>query len=200
MRRMLPLKSYARIYCFLSEHVPEVVKVIQELDPFEAEYLPPDLVAPFSEYPQTAFTGKFDDFDMDFLTVNCWHRGYPIYVFSPDTRFPPSSIVYPDQEEQQTMASNPGLLPGVLPPREDDLQPLPIVDDRRLVNVLYNLLSSGHLSVDNLLHHVTRAKTLVDGDGPSPKTSYEYQPLCHKLAIEMAKELLVPLPPPRAHR
>lgn len=79
---MSPLtrKGYARIYCLKAEDVPVVREIIWELDPFEFEYMPRDLVAPFSEYPSLCYTHKFDALCMSRLTAICWSRGIIIWA------------------------------------------------------------------------------------------------------------------------
>lgn len=73
-------KGYARIYVPTVEDVQKVKDVIKEIDEFEFDYLPNDLIAPFSEYPALAYTHKFSDMDMNKLTAICWSRGIHIFV------------------------------------------------------------------------------------------------------------------------
>ena len=76
----LTRKGYARIYV-AEPWVPEqVTAIIKELDEFEHEYLPSDLIAPFSEFPKLAYTHKFDGLCMNRLTAECWKRGIFIWV------------------------------------------------------------------------------------------------------------------------
>jgi integrase len=76
----LTRKGYARIYVSKSEDVERVKQIIKELDEFEYEYLPEDLIAPFTEYPRLAYTHKFDGLCMNRLTAVCWKRGIGIWV------------------------------------------------------------------------------------------------------------------------
>ncbi len=73
-------KGYARIYCEHQIYVPQVKAIIKELDKFEFDYLPTDLIAPFSEYPKLIYTHKFSDLDMNTLMAVCWSRGIKIWV------------------------------------------------------------------------------------------------------------------------
>jgi hypothetical protein len=91
--RTLPNKGYGRIYCEKPEQVQIVREIICELDAYEFDYLPKDLIAPFSEYPKVTYTHKFRDMDMDALTAICWSRGIKIWVFdSGSEEFPASAV------------------------------------------------------------------------------------------------------------
>ena len=79
--RTLTRKGYGRIYVENEGDIPRVREIIKEMDEFEYEYLPDDLIAPFGEYPNVAYTHKFDDLDVDVLTATCWERGIRIWVF-----------------------------------------------------------------------------------------------------------------------
>jgi len=74
-------KGYGRIYCESADDIPKVEAIIKEMDEFEFGYLPPTLVAEFTEYPNVVYTHKFSDMDMDALTATCWKRGIKIWVF-----------------------------------------------------------------------------------------------------------------------
>jgi predicted RNA-binding protein with EMAP domain len=76
----LTRKGYGRIYVDKAEDVEKVSAIIKELDAFEYSYLPPDLIAPFSEYPKLAYTHKFDGLCMNQLTAACWKQGIHIWV------------------------------------------------------------------------------------------------------------------------
>lgn len=76
----LTRKGYARIYVAKPEDVAKVANIVKELDEFEYEYLPEKLIAPFSEYPELAYTHKFDGLCMNRLTAICWKRGVQIWV------------------------------------------------------------------------------------------------------------------------
>ena len=73
-------KGYARIYCENKIYIPQVKAIIKGIDEFEYTYLPDDLIAPFSEYPELVYTHKFSDIDMNALTAICWSRGIRIWV------------------------------------------------------------------------------------------------------------------------
>lgn len=76
----LTRKGYARIYVWADTDIPRVKAIIKALSEFEYEYLPNDLIAPFSEYPRLCYTHKFDDLDMNTLTAICWKQGIKIWV------------------------------------------------------------------------------------------------------------------------
>lgn len=78
----LTRKGWARIYVDKPENVEIVKRIIEREDAFEYEYLPSDLVAPFSEYPRLAYTHKFCDLDMNKITAICWRFG--IYIWACD--------------------------------------------------------------------------------------------------------------------
>jgi predicted RNA-binding protein with EMAP domain len=74
-------KGYGRIYVDKLENVQAVKQIIKELDDFEYSYLPIDYIAPFYEYPNVIYTGKFSDLNIDQLTAICWKRGIYIWAF-----------------------------------------------------------------------------------------------------------------------
>lgn len=76
----MPRKGYGRIYVLAAEDVETVKAIIKELDPFEFEYMPDDMVAPFSEYPRVVFTRKFDSLDLDALGAACFSRGVAVWA------------------------------------------------------------------------------------------------------------------------
>ena len=79
--RTLTRKGYARIYCEADRQVEIIKGLIKQMDEFEFDYLPRDLIAPFDEYPKVVYTGKFDALDVDELTAICWQGGMHIWVF-----------------------------------------------------------------------------------------------------------------------
>ena len=74
-------KGYGRIYVDTLENIEKVKEIIKEMDQYEYEYLPPDLIALFSEYPNVAYVHKFNDLDINKLTAKCWSLGIKIWVF-----------------------------------------------------------------------------------------------------------------------
>ena len=72
-------KGYGRIYVDKTENIDAVKNKIKELDEFEYEYLPSDLIAPFSEYPKIVYTYKFDSLDINKLTAILWKEGIHIF-------------------------------------------------------------------------------------------------------------------------
>ena len=76
----LTRKGFGRIYVDKVENVETVRLIIKELDEFEYSYLPNNLIAPFSHYPNLVYTQKFDGLCMNRLTAECWKRGIHIWV------------------------------------------------------------------------------------------------------------------------
>ena len=76
----LTRKGYARIYTETADDVDKVKNIINKLDAFEYEYLPQQLIAPFSTYPNLTYTHKFDGIDMNKLSAECWKQGIKILV------------------------------------------------------------------------------------------------------------------------
>ena len=91
--KTLKSKSFARIFVDTAYNIPAVHDIIRGIDKFEYDYLPEDLIAPYSEYPTTVYTGKFDDMDMNILTARCWNVGIRIWVYEQcDEHIPPEHI------------------------------------------------------------------------------------------------------------
>lgn len=88
----LSRKSYGAIYVNNIEDIEKVKNIIKEISEFEFEYLPNELIKPFSEYPNVSFTHKFCDLDIDDLTAICWSRGIFIWVFDARTEYPQNAI------------------------------------------------------------------------------------------------------------
>lgn len=93
-------KSYGAIYVNCPSDIDRVKEIIKEMDNYEFDYLPHDLIKPFTSYPEVCYTHKFCDMDMDALTATCWSRGILIWVFDARTPYPPSAI-----EEQPSQPS-----------------------------------------------------------------------------------------------
>ena len=74
-------KGYGRIYVDTVENIDKVKSIIKEMDEFEYDYLPKELIAVASEYPNVTYVHKFSDLDMDRLTAKCWESGIKIWVF-----------------------------------------------------------------------------------------------------------------------
>src|SRR4051812_45031150 len=79
-KNTLTYKGYGRIYVETEADIQKVKDVIKELDPFEFDYLPADLIVPFSEYPKVTYVHKFNDFCMNRLQAVCWKRGIHVFV------------------------------------------------------------------------------------------------------------------------
>ncbi len=74
-------KGYGRIYVEKTADIDRVKEIIREMDQYEYDYLPVDLIAHHSAYPEVVYTHKFDDLDTDKLTARCWAAGIHIWVF-----------------------------------------------------------------------------------------------------------------------
>lgn len=73
-------KGYGRIFVQKEEDIQKVKDIIKEMDEFEYEYLPENLIAVFSpENMGAVYTHKFDGLDTNELTRKCWESG--IYMF-----------------------------------------------------------------------------------------------------------------------
>lgn len=68
-------KGYGRIYVEDQKYIERIREIIKEMDAFEYDYLPSDLIVPFSEYPNIVYTHKFDTLDCTNLAVRCWMEG-----------------------------------------------------------------------------------------------------------------------------
>lgn len=79
--RTLTRKGYGRIYVDDAGNIEKVKAIIKEMDEFEFDYLPKDLMAVYTEYPKVVYTHKFSDLDTNKLTAKCWHVGIKIWVF-----------------------------------------------------------------------------------------------------------------------
>lgn len=71
-------KSFGRIYVADPDAVEEVAKIIEELDPFEYEYLPKSFIAPWTGKIEPTYGYKFEA-DIYKITEACWNQG--IWVF-----------------------------------------------------------------------------------------------------------------------
>tara|TARA_R110000772_G_scaffold248688_1_gene362813 strand:- start:220 stop:510 length:291 start_codon:yes stop_codon:yes gene_type:complete len=85
-------KSYGAIYVNDPKDIEKVKDVIKQMDEFEFEYLPSELIKPFSEYPDVCYTHKFSDLDMDCLTAKCWEKGIMIWVFDAREECPTNAL------------------------------------------------------------------------------------------------------------
>ena len=86
-------KTYGAIYVYDPENIQKVKDVIRDMDDLEFEYLPDELIKPFSDYPNVSYTYKFDDLDLDALTAKCWSKGILIWIFkSGNEKYPESAL------------------------------------------------------------------------------------------------------------
>lgn len=81
----LPWKGYGRIYVEKEEDIQKVKDIIKEIDEYEFDYLPENLIAVFSGKIDTVYTYKFCDLDIAVLMEKCWQSG--IKMFCVDGRY-----------------------------------------------------------------------------------------------------------------
>jgi hypothetical protein len=74
-------KGYGRIYVADSKFIKTVEEIIQNMDENEAVYMPKDMVSHVSNYPAVVYIGKFDELDLDALTIICFKKGIFIWCF-----------------------------------------------------------------------------------------------------------------------
>jgi hypothetical protein len=72
-------KGRARIYTDKLENIEKIKAIIKDLDEFEYDYLPKDLIAVFEGDVHYTWNHKFDSLDMDFVMQECWKQG--IFAF-----------------------------------------------------------------------------------------------------------------------
>ena len=72
-------KGYGRLYCENPEHIPVIKEVMRQLSLFEFDYMPDGFIAPFSEYPDLVYLGKFDEMDMNAVVAQCWRLGARVW-------------------------------------------------------------------------------------------------------------------------
>lgn len=72
-------KGFGRLFVADESKIPDVIKIMRDIDEYEVDgYMPKDLVAPFSDYPNVVYVHKFADIDMGEVIERCWKQG--IYV------------------------------------------------------------------------------------------------------------------------
>ena len=71
----MPHKGYGRIYVEKKEDIQKVKDIIKDMDEFEYNYIPKDLITVFDGEKQMTYTGKFDDLDISDLIIKCWNQG-----------------------------------------------------------------------------------------------------------------------------
>ena len=81
-------KGEARIYTDKEENIEKISAIIKEIDEFEWEYLPDDLITVFNGRIDYIYHGKFYDIDMDELMKRCWTKGiFAFYAVQGKERF-----------------------------------------------------------------------------------------------------------------
>jgi hypothetical protein len=81
-------KHYARIYTDKPENIEKIKEIIKDMDEYEADYLPKDLIDVFTGHVEYVYNGKFYDIDMDALMTRCWQAGiYAFYAIQQKQRY-----------------------------------------------------------------------------------------------------------------
>ena len=69
-------KGYGRFFVEKEEDIEKIKQIIQELDEYEFEYLPENLITVFDpENYESVYTHKFCDLDMGRVLKVAWERG-----------------------------------------------------------------------------------------------------------------------------
>ena len=96
-------KGYGRIYTN-PENIQEVENIIKELNEFEWDYYPGNLVASWDAYPSVVWIGKFE-LDEYLFNQSCKARNIPVFVFdSEDEQFPPGALKVLTQKDIKAMS------------------------------------------------------------------------------------------------
>ena len=77
-RATMPRKGYGRIFVEKEEDIQRVKDIIKEMDEYEYDYLPQDLVAVFNvedKFTAVTYTHKFTDINLNELMDKCWRLG-----------------------------------------------------------------------------------------------------------------------------
>lgn len=75
-------KGYGRIFVEKEYDIQKVKDIIKEMDKYEFDYLPDELITVFSEKNMKAvYTHKFCDLDIQLLTRICWERGVKMFAW-----------------------------------------------------------------------------------------------------------------------
>lgn len=80
--RTINRKSYGKIYVAKKEDIQKVKDIIKQMDQYEYDYLPNDLISVFEGHDgstRLTHTHKFDGLNINELMVKCWNEG--IYIF-----------------------------------------------------------------------------------------------------------------------
>lgn len=76
-------KNYGRILVREEEHIQKVKDIIKEMDEFEYDYMPDDLITVFKQNDvSTVYTQKFDSLDLNELQLRCWEQDIPIMIIN----------------------------------------------------------------------------------------------------------------------
>lgn len=71
-----PRKGYGRLFVEKESDIAALKNLIKEIDEFEYDYLPDDLITVFSEENlRSVYTHKFDDINMTEVMCRAWAEG-----------------------------------------------------------------------------------------------------------------------------
>jgi len=79
-------KTYGRIFVTQADHIPLVEAIIKDLDEFEYEYMPDDLITVYKPNPLMVYLHKFE-IDKIALTAKCWEAGIWIWCVDNQPEF-----------------------------------------------------------------------------------------------------------------
>ena len=80
-KMIFPYKGYGRIFVEKEEDIDKIKEIIKEIDDYEYDYMPDDLITVFSEENyHSKFVHKFNDMDMGKVLKVAWERGIKCFV------------------------------------------------------------------------------------------------------------------------
>ena len=82
MKRTFTRKGYGRIIVDSEQSISKVKQIIKEMDAFEYKYLPNDFIVDWDHLltdPSVVYTHKFDELDINKLTIRCFMEGINIF-------------------------------------------------------------------------------------------------------------------------
>ena len=87
-------KSYGAIFTDSEENIESIRSIIKEMDEFEYEYLPKDMVREFCPTMKgnvvsvpLCYTHKFDSLNLNELMLRCWQRGIRMWYIIGESSF-----------------------------------------------------------------------------------------------------------------
>ena len=95
-------KGYGRIYVHDISRIEDVKDIIKQMDEYEFSYMPKEMIAPFSKYPEVIYTHKFDVLNLDALSAICASRGIFIFCFDSCYNEYPTDEVFKFEDTPKT--------------------------------------------------------------------------------------------------